>query len=159
MPVTLETSVQEIKGVGPRRAEMLAGANIHTVEGLLKYKPLRYEDRTDFRPIGEIEPDQVVVIEGTNLFLNLSFQAFSTTQRSQQNQKQTQALHVCQYSITSERAKRGRASPVENREKTEARESSGTVPRILPEFGDCPRTLERALSGRRFCRFVTRTHA
>ena len=64
MPVTLETSVQEIKGVGPRRAEMLAGANIHTVEGLLKYKPLRYEDRTDFRPIGEIEPDQVVVIEG-----------------------------------------------------------------------------------------------
>ena len=64
MPVTLETSVQEIKGVGPRRAEMLAGANIHTVEGLLKYKPLRYEDRTDLRPIGEIEPDQVVVIEG-----------------------------------------------------------------------------------------------
>ena len=43
---------------------MLAGANIHTVEDLLKYKPLRYEDRTDFRPIGEIEPDQVVVIEG-----------------------------------------------------------------------------------------------
>ncbi len=43
---------------------MLAGANIHTVEGLLKYKPLRYEDRTDLRPIGEIEPDQVVVIEG-----------------------------------------------------------------------------------------------
>jgi len=64
MPVTLETSVQEIKGVGPRRAEMLAGANIHTVEGLLKYKPLRYEDRTDLRPIGEIEPDQLVVIEG-----------------------------------------------------------------------------------------------
>ena len=64
MPVTLETSVQEIKGVGPRRAEMLAGANIHTVEGFLKYKPFRYEDRTDFRPIGEIETDQVVVIEG-----------------------------------------------------------------------------------------------
>ncbi|MCH7805250.1 MAG: ATP-dependent DNA helicase RecG [Acidobacteria bacterium] len=64
MPVTLETSIQEIKGVGPRRAEMLAGANIHTVEGLLKYKPLRYEDRTDLRPIGEIEPDQLVVIEG-----------------------------------------------------------------------------------------------
>ena len=64
MPVTLETSVQEIKGVGPRRAEMLAEANIHTAEGLLKYKPLRYEDRTDFRPIGEMEPDQVVVIEG-----------------------------------------------------------------------------------------------
>ena len=64
MPVTLETSVQEIKGVGPRRAEMLAGANIHTVEDFLKYKPFRYEDRTDLRPIGEIEPDQVVVIEG-----------------------------------------------------------------------------------------------
>jgi len=64
MPVTLETSVQEIKGVGPRRAEMLAVANIHTVEDLLKYKPLRYEDRTRFQSIGEIEPDQAVVIEG-----------------------------------------------------------------------------------------------
>ena len=71
------------------------------------------------------------MIEGTNLFLNLFFQALSTTQRSQQNQKQTQALHVRQYSITSERAKRGRASPVENREKTEARESSGTVSELL----------------------------
>ena len=64
MPVTLETPVQEIKGVGPRRAEMLAGANIHTVEDFLKYKPIRYEDRTNLRPIGEIEADKVVVIEG-----------------------------------------------------------------------------------------------
>jgi ATP-dependent DNA helicase RecG len=64
MPVTLETSVQEIKGVGPKRAEMLAEANVHTVEDFLKYKPFRYEDRTRFRPIGEIEPDQAVVIEG-----------------------------------------------------------------------------------------------
>jgi len=64
MPVTLETPVQEIKGVGPRRAEMLAGANIHTVEDFLKYKPIRYEDRTNLRPIGEIEADRVVVIEG-----------------------------------------------------------------------------------------------
>jgi len=71
------------------------------------------------------------MIEGTNLFLNLFFQALSTTQRSQQNQKQTQALHVRQYSITRELAKRGRASPVENREETEARESSGTVPELL----------------------------
>ena len=43
---------------------MLAGANIHTVEDLLKYKPLRYQDRTRFRPIGKIESDQAVVIEG-----------------------------------------------------------------------------------------------
>ncbi len=43
---------------------MLAGANIHTVEDLLKCKPLRYEDRTRFWPIGELEPDQVAVIEG-----------------------------------------------------------------------------------------------
>ena len=43
---------------------MLAGANIHTVEDFLKYKPIRYEDRTNLRPIGEIEADRVVVIEG-----------------------------------------------------------------------------------------------
>ncbi len=56
------------------------------------------------------------MIEGTNLFLNLFFQALSTAQRSQQNQKQTQALHVRQYSITSERVV-GRDAPTSVRQQ------------------------------------------
>ena len=64
MPVTLETPVQNIKGIGRKRAEMLSQAQIHDVEDLLKYKPLRYEDRTHFRQIAELEPDAEAVIEG-----------------------------------------------------------------------------------------------
>jgi len=64
MPVTLHSPVQEVKGVGPRRAEMFSRAGIRTVEDLLKYKPFRYEDRTNFRSIGDLEADGEAVIEG-----------------------------------------------------------------------------------------------
>ncbi|MDA2935388.1 ATP-dependent DNA helicase RecG, partial [Acidobacteria bacterium AH-259-D05] len=49
---------------GLKRAEMLSQAQIHDIEDLLKYKPFRYEDRTRFRKIAELEPDKEVVIEG-----------------------------------------------------------------------------------------------
>ena len=41
----LEDSVQFVKGVGPRRAEMLDKGGFSTVEDLLYHLPFRYEDR------------------------------------------------------------------------------------------------------------------
>ncbi|MFQ5741399.1 MAG: ATP-dependent DNA helicase RecG [Acidobacteriota bacterium] len=63
VPLKQDTPVQYIKGVGPRRAEMLAKADIHTVEDLLRYKPFRYEDRTRFKSIGALRADQEAVIQ------------------------------------------------------------------------------------------------
>ncbi|MFQ5928424.1 MAG: ATP-dependent DNA helicase RecG [Acidobacteriota bacterium] len=64
MSVKLETPVQYIKGVGPKRAEMFSRVGIHTAEDLLKYKPFRYEDRTNFRRIKELKPEEEAVIQG-----------------------------------------------------------------------------------------------
>ncbi|MHC4715685.1 MAG: hypothetical protein ACYS5V_01830, partial [Planctomycetota bacterium] len=43
--LTLDTSVQFVKGVGPRRAEQLAGLGIDTVEDLLLHFPRRFNLR------------------------------------------------------------------------------------------------------------------
>ncbi|MEE2840081.1 MAG: ATP-dependent DNA helicase RecG [Acidobacteriota bacterium] len=64
MLFTLDTPVLELKGIGIKRAEMLSQVQIHSLEDLLKYKPLRYEDRTRFEKIAHLKADQQVLIEG-----------------------------------------------------------------------------------------------
>ena len=58
----LQTPVQSVKGVGPRRARDLAAKNIHTVEDLLYTLPYRYEDRTRFCPVRDLQPGETTSI-------------------------------------------------------------------------------------------------
>jgi len=60
----IETSVQFLKGIGPRRSEMLAAHGIQSIGDLLEYLPFRYEDRTRFRPISSLQPEEWVLIRG-----------------------------------------------------------------------------------------------
>ncbi|MEE8348833.1 MAG: ATP-dependent DNA helicase RecG [Acidobacteriota bacterium] len=64
MPLSLETPVLELKKIGVKRAEMLSQAHIHNLEDLLKYRPFRYEDRTQFQKIADLKADEVALIEG-----------------------------------------------------------------------------------------------
>ena len=48
---SVDDAVQFLKGIGPRRSEMLAAHGIRTIGDFLGYIPFRYEDRTQFRPI------------------------------------------------------------------------------------------------------------
>ena len=43
--MNLADPVQFVKGVGPRRAEMLEKAGLATIEDLVFHLPFRYEDR------------------------------------------------------------------------------------------------------------------
>jgi len=63
-PVDLETPVQFLKGIGPRRAEMLAAHGIRTIGGLLEYLPFRYEDRSRFRVIASLRAEEWVLVRG-----------------------------------------------------------------------------------------------
>ncbi len=58
----LTTSVQYVKGVGPRIAAILAEKGITTVEDLLYYLPFRYEDRLNPRGINELRPGEMASI-------------------------------------------------------------------------------------------------
>jgi ATP-dependent DNA helicase RecG len=48
----LATPIQFLKGVGPKRAELLQAAGLSTVEDLLYHLPFRYEDRRQLKKIG-----------------------------------------------------------------------------------------------------------
>jgi ATP-dependent DNA helicase RecG len=56
------TSVQYVKGIGPRLAEVLAGKGIHTVDDLLHYLPFRYEDRLNPRTIAELRAGEMATV-------------------------------------------------------------------------------------------------
>src|ERR1035437_4222985 len=63
MAVTPTTELMYLKGVGPRRAEILAKRGLRTFEDLLGYLPFRYEDRIRFAKIREIAPGQVYTVQ------------------------------------------------------------------------------------------------
>ena len=62
MPVSLDTEVRMIKGVGPQRAELLAKRGIYTLDDLLNYLPFRYEDRLHFSRIKDVQPNNIYTI-------------------------------------------------------------------------------------------------
>ena len=56
------TSVQYVKGVGPRLADVLAAKGIHVVDDLLHYLPFRYEDRLNPRGIAELRAGEMATV-------------------------------------------------------------------------------------------------
>ncbi len=58
----LQTKVQYLKGVGPRRAEQLRQLGIETVYDLLYHVPLRHEDRRHIAPIASLAHGQTATI-------------------------------------------------------------------------------------------------
>ena len=60
----LSTSLQFLKGVGPRKAADLARAGLLTVEDLLFRLPFRYEDRSRMQPIVSLRPGVKAAVLG-----------------------------------------------------------------------------------------------
>jgi len=62
MGLEWHTRVQFVRGVGPRRAAILAKAGIHTVEDLLYHLPHRYEDRSRFLPLAALREGEAATV-------------------------------------------------------------------------------------------------
>ena len=62
--IPLETPLQFMKGVGPRRAADLQRVGLTTVEDLLYRFPIRYEDRGSFQTIASLRPGVAASIAG-----------------------------------------------------------------------------------------------
>src|SRR5437016_5410219 len=58
----LTTSVQYVKGIGPRLAEILAAKGLETVDDLLHYLPFRYEDRLNPRSVAELRAGEMATV-------------------------------------------------------------------------------------------------
>jgi len=53
VPGPLQTPLRYLTGIGPKRAEQLAGIGLMTVEDLLHHLPFRYEDRRQIKKIAD----------------------------------------------------------------------------------------------------------
>ena len=62
-----------MRGVGERQAERLRALGVETIQDLLFLLPLRYEDRTQVVPLGELLPGQRAVVEGEVLLTEVAF--------------------------------------------------------------------------------------
>src|SRR5262245_23570925 len=60
----LQTPLQFLKGVGPRKAADFTRAGLSTIEDLLFRFPLRYEDRSRLQSIASLREGQTVSISG-----------------------------------------------------------------------------------------------
>src|SRR5438552_4540003 len=58
----LDSDVQFVRGVGPRRSSLLASRNIRTVEDLLLHIPKSYQDRANFVPLSSLQIGQDVAV-------------------------------------------------------------------------------------------------
>lgn len=62
----MQTDIQYLKGIGPKKADVLkAEAGIETVEDLLYYAPRRYLDRSSFKSIIDCFAGETVTVTGT----------------------------------------------------------------------------------------------
>ncbi len=61
---TLDTSIQYLKGVGPRRNSFYYRLGIKTLRDLLYHFPRRHEDRRAFLSIAQLVPDQKATARG-----------------------------------------------------------------------------------------------
>jgi len=57
------TSIQYLKGIGPKRAESFTSRGVNTIEELLYYFPRRYEDRRNFAQISQLKVGQIYTIK------------------------------------------------------------------------------------------------
>ena len=61
---SLTTPVQYLKGVGPKRAELLARLELKTARDVLFFFPRDYQDMSELRSIDRLEPNQPVSVCG-----------------------------------------------------------------------------------------------
>src|SRR6185503_21296256 len=60
----LDTEVQFVKGVGPRRSALLASRGVKTVGDLLLRIPRAYQDRAHFVSLDSLQPGQEAAVHG-----------------------------------------------------------------------------------------------
>lgn len=68
-----EIPVTSLRGVGPSLAGKLTNLGVNSVEDVLFHLPLRYQDRTRITPIGAVQPDADIVIEGDIKLADIAF--------------------------------------------------------------------------------------
>ncbi|MDC0586146.1 ATP-dependent DNA helicase RecG [Gammaproteobacteria bacterium] len=74
----MSNDLRSLRGVGPAIEEKLTKLDVHNQTDLLFLMPIRYEDRTLVTPIGALNHDQQVLIQGRVLLTNIVYRGRRT---------------------------------------------------------------------------------
>jgi ATP-dependent DNA helicase RecG len=66
----ISDSIQWVKGVGPKKAELLSQLSVFTIRDFLYLSPRRYLDRSEIKPIKDIRVNDEVTVEGKVISVN-----------------------------------------------------------------------------------------
>ena len=69
----LDDSVRLLKGVGPQAATALEKLNLRAVGDLLRHIPRRWEDRTNFRSVADVQSGEFVTVCGIVIAVSTSY--------------------------------------------------------------------------------------
>ncbi|MBQ3107742.1 MAG: ATP-dependent DNA helicase RecG, partial [Firmicutes bacterium] len=69
MSIALTDSMETLKGIGPKKAELLRRVGIHTIEDLLCYYPRDYEDRRTIKKVADLAEGETALIRGRILMM------------------------------------------------------------------------------------------
>ncbi|UCF82375.1 MAG: ATP-dependent DNA helicase RecG [Desulfobacteraceae bacterium] len=64
----LNRPLTALKGIGPKRAEIMAQKGLHTLMDLLMFRPIRYEDRRQIVPINKTSDGLAIWVRGNAIF-------------------------------------------------------------------------------------------
>ena len=56
--------IEELKGMGPKKAQSFANKEINTVEDLVRFLPADYEDRRSITPMAALTVGQPALVKG-----------------------------------------------------------------------------------------------
>ena len=70
---SLTRPLTTLAGIGPELAAQLARLEVRTIEDLLLYRPRRYEDRRQLRPIGQLQLGEPATTRGTVIALGVKW--------------------------------------------------------------------------------------
>lgn len=69
----LDDSLRLLKGVGPQVATTLEKLNLRTIGDLLRHVPRRWEDRTDFRNVADVQSGEYVTVCGIVIAVSTTY--------------------------------------------------------------------------------------
>ncbi len=79
---TLTGKLTNVTGIGPNIATKLALKNIHTIQDLLLWVPLRYEDRSQQKLIKNLVKDELVTIQAEVIAISNQYRGRKSIQRA-----------------------------------------------------------------------------
>ena len=70
MSLEISDSIKWVKGVGPKKAQLLSGLNIFTIRDFLYLSPRKYLDRSQIKLIKDIRVNEEVTVDGKVISVN-----------------------------------------------------------------------------------------